>query len=176
LGQREVWCLAITGPPGAGKSTLARKVVEELKKAGLKVCGTSCPDVREGGRRVGFLIVDVEDGSRAWLARVDCEGPRVGRYKLCPGAEEVGVRALSKDCDVYLIDEIGPMELKLPKLREAMLRVVSGNKPFVAVYHARLRDEEFLRALSRCHKIFVTKDTREEAWKEALEALSSFSP
>ncbi len=172
-----MWCLAITGPPGAGKSTLARKIVEELKKKGLKVCGISCPDVREGGRRVGFVVEDLESGERAWLAKVSgCPGPRVGRYFLCPEAEELAVKALNKECDVYLIDEIGPMELKLPRLREAMLKVVKGNKPFVAVHHLRLRDRDFLEALRRCHRIYITRETREEAWKEVLRLLSSFCP
>jgi nucleoside-triphosphatase len=166
-------CIAITGPPGSGKSTLAKALADELRKRGLKVCGISCPDVREGGRRVGFVVVDLETGERAWLAKVSgCPGPRVGRYFLCPEAEDLAVKALSKDCDVYLIDEIGPMELKLPRLREAMLKVLKSGKPFIAVHHLRLRDREFVEALKGCAKVYVTREAREEAWREAFASLS----
>ncbi|NPA84684.1 MAG: AAA family ATPase [Crenarchaeota archaeon] len=169
-------CLAITGPPGSGKSTLARRIAEELRRRGLRVCGISCPDVREGGRRVGFVVEDLESGERAWLARVSgCSGPRVGRYRLCPEAEDLAVKALSKDCDVYLIDEIGPMELRLPRLREAMLRALRSGRPFIAVHHLKLRDPDFLEALRGCERVLVTREGREESWERALAWLSRFS-
>jgi len=79
-----VSCLAITGPPGGGKSTLALKIVEKLKRKGLNVCGVVCPDVRISGKRIGFKVIDLSSGAEAWLARIDgCDGPRVGRYKVC---------------------------------------------------------------------------------------------
>ena len=169
-----MWCVAITGPPGSGKSPLAKRLADFLKEKGLKVCGITCPDVRVKGRRIGFKVIDLVSGEEAWLARVDCEGPRVGRYRLCEGAEELAKRALSReDCDVYLIDEIGPMELKQKGFREAMLKAIKSGKPFIAVYHVRLSDKEFLSALKRCFNIYLTKDEREIAYEKALKYLES---
>ena len=170
-------CIVITGKPGAGKSTLARHIAERLKKRGLRVCGISCPDVRVNGKRVSFKVVDVNTGEGVWLARIEgCDGPRVGRYRVCKEAEEFSVKTLRKamECDVVLIDEIGPMELKLPRLREEMLRIIKSGKPFVAVVHLRLKEPEFLEHLKRCSWIVVEKERREEARAKAEEILSDF--
>lgn len=167
-----MWCVAITGPPGSGKSTLAKRLAEFLKEKGLKVCGITCPDVRVGGRRIGFKVIDLVSGEEAWLARIDCEGPKVGRYRLCEGAEELARKALSReDCDAYLIDEIGPMELRQKGFREAMLKAVRSGKPFIAVYHVRLSDKEFLEHLKKCFNIYLTKDERELAYEKAISFL-----
>ncbi len=169
-------CIVITGRPGSGKSTLARALAEELRKRGLRVCGISCPDVRVSGKRVGFRVEDIETGEGVWLARVEgCDGPKVGRYRVCFEAEEFAVNVLNKamECDVVLIDEIGPMELKLPKLRETMLKVINSNKPFIAVVHLRLREKEFLDALRKCEWITVERERREEAWARGREALKN---
>ncbi len=170
-------CIVITGKPGAGKSTLARYIAEELKRRGLSVCGIACPDVRVGGKRIGFRVVDVSAGEWAWLAKVEgCDGPRVGKYRICREAEEFSVKALEKamGCDIVLIDEVGPMELKLPKLREQMLKIMKGGKPFIAVVHLRLREPEFLNVLKGCKWITVERERREEAWARAEEILNDF--
>ncbi len=163
-------CLAITGKPGAGKSTLALKISEELKRLGFKVCGVTCPDVRVNGRRVGFKMVNIATGEEEWLARVEgCNGPRVGRYRVCPQVIELVRRAFEGPCDVVIIDEIGPMELKLPEVKETFLKVLRSGKPFVVVHHLRLREREFLELLGNCKKIIVEKENREGAWREARE-------
>ncbi len=169
-----LWCIAITGPPGSGKSTLAKRIADFLREKGYRVCGITCPDVRVGGRRIGFKVIDLVTGEEAWLARIDCKGPKVGRYKLCEGAEELAIKALGReDCDVYLIDEIGPMELRQADFRNAMLKAVRSGKPFIAVYHVRLSDKEFMEVLKKCFNIYLTKDEREIAYDKALSYLKT---
>ncbi len=151
-------CVSITGEPGSGKSTLAMKVVEALRAKGVKVCGIVCPEVREGGKRIGFKVVDLASGRETWLARVEgCDGAKVGKYRVCNEASEFVIEALSRDCDVFVIDEIGPMELKLPGVREKFLEVLNSGKPFLVVRHLRLRDSEIANALRKCKEIFKRK-------------------
>jgi len=146
--------LLITGRPGSGKSTLFRRVASELERLGCRVGGISAPEVREAGRRVGFLIVDLATGERAWLARLGPgAGPRVGRYTV--NVEEAGrlgaaaVERALREADVVAIDEIGPMELLIPRLREAITRAAAEAPRLLAVVHARLprRDPELWRLL-----------------------------
>ncbi len=161
--------IVVTGRPGVGKSTLFSRIVESLRRRGCRVGGFSAPEVRESGRRVGFLLVDLSTGERAWLARVGahCRGPRIGRYTVCADeAARLGVAALERavgEADVIAVDEVGPMELALPPLRDAIVKALSTEKPLIAVIHAKLRtrDPEVYRlAVTGARVIELTLENR----------------
>jgi nucleoside-triphosphatase len=120
--------LLLTGPPGCGKTTAVRRVVEAL--AGLRLAGFYTQEVRERGQRVGFEIVGL-GGQRCLLAHVDWHAPlRVGRYGVEPDRlepiieSELGLSA--GEVDVYIIDEIGKMECLSAAFVEAARRVLDG--------------------------------------------------
>ncbi|RLG83896.1 MAG: hypothetical protein DRO18_07510 [Thermoprotei archaeon] len=138
----------ISGRPGVGKTTVFLRVIDELRRRGYSIGGIICPEIRVRGRRIGFDIIDIASNRKGKLARL-CELvsnpyslPRVGRYCVIVNeAEDVGVRALSNaldGADVIGIDEVGPMELKVPKLKDLINRVLLSNKPLVAVVHRSL--------------------------------------
>ncbi|ALU11989.1 nucleoside triphosphatase [Ignicoccus islandicus DSM 13165] len=151
-------CVSITGEPGSGKSTLIKEVIDILRSKGVKVCGIVCPEVRVNNKRIGFKVIDISTNKESWLAKVDgCDGPRVGRYRVCREAAELISNAFKSDCQVIAIDEIGPMELKLPGIREIFLNALKSGKPFIVVRHLKLRDEEILNILRECKEIFKEK-------------------
>ncbi len=87
----------ITGPPGVGKTTLIKRLVDHARSMGVGVFGFITTEVREGGSRVGFRIVDINSGREAWLAHVSLftGGPTVGKYNVNLRAmEEVGIPAI----------------------------------------------------------------------------------
>ncbi|MCX8196511.1 MAG: NTPase [Acidilobaceae archaeon] len=132
----------MTGEPGVGKSTLFFAIVRELRRRGCEVGGIYAPEAREGGRRVGFRIVDLLSGEGGWLAKEGRGEPRVGKYVvLVEEAERVGVKAIERalrEACVVGIDEIGPMELIPAGLRGAIERALRAEKPLLAVIHRRL--------------------------------------
>jgi len=71
--------------------------------------------------KVGFEAVDVGSGERWPLAHTDQKtgGPRVGPYNFDPAALaralKVLERAISAGCDLFMMDEIGPLELEQGK-------------------------------------------------------------
>ena len=132
----------LTGMPGSGKSTVVRRCVERLRAAGLTVGGISTPEVRRGGRRVAFEVVDLATGRRGLMASVGIRSPyRVGRYGVdVEGFEAVALPALryaEESCEVICIDEIGRMELYSKAFEEAVKRILEGVKPVIAVVHRR---------------------------------------
>lgn len=149
--------VAITGRPGIGKSTIFSKVAEALKAHGYTLYGFYCPEVREGARRIGFRIVDINTGKAGWLALsidkvtqlgYNPHGKRIGRYVVIEEeALQIGINALrvsTKENSVLGIDEIGPMELSMPKLREEITRSLVEARRALLVVHRNLNDKVIL--------------------------------
>jgi nucleoside-triphosphatase len=103
--------LLLTGIPGVGKTTVLRKVAEQI--SGVELGGFLTDEIRIEGKRVGFAI-ETFDGDSATLAHVDIHSRyRIGRYRVdVEELDRIVERALSVDRRdvVYLIDEIGKME------------------------------------------------------------------
>jgi nucleoside-triphosphatase len=128
-----------------GKTTILLKAAEYLKARGYSLGGMISREARSSGSRVGFEIVDLRSGKSGWLAHVDHEtGPQVGKYRVnLNDLDDVGVKAILRavsDCDVTVIDEIGPMELSSEKFREAVVKAVESRKLVVGIVHWKARD------------------------------------
>jgi nucleoside-triphosphatase len=126
--------LLLTGPPGCGKTTVVVRLIGRL--AGLRLGGFYTQELRERGRRVGFEAVGLS-GGRAVLAHVRSRSRRrVGRYGVDPERFQPLVEAelgrREDEADVYLIDEIGKMELLCPAFVGAVPRLLDAPVPVVA--------------------------------------------
>ena len=159
--------LLITGSSGIGKTTVLMKTVNILKEKGYCVGGMISREVREGGTRVGFEILDLSTQKRGWLAHVKQKtGPQVGKYRVnLEDLEAIGVQAITeaiKNCDVIAIDEIGPMELFSKKFRDATQRALESPKLIIAVVHWKAQDRLVNDAKNRedAETIIVTPENR----------------
>ncbi|MEM2213949.1 MAG: NTPase [Candidatus Nezhaarchaeales archaeon] len=134
----------ITGRPGIGKTTLILNVVNRLRNMSFKVGGIVTLEVRDHrGDRVGFKIVDIESGAEAQLASVSsAPGPRVGKYLVhVENLDSFVVNSISKaleQCDLIVVDEIGPMELKSQRFIEAVKNALASEKSLLATIHYKL--------------------------------------
>ncbi|MEM4700144.1 MAG: NTPase [Candidatus Nezhaarchaeales archaeon] len=168
--------LFVTGPPGSGKTTLVMRAAEELKRRGLRVGGMVSREVRRGGARWGFEIVDLLTGRTGVLASVEQpRGPSVGKYRVnLSDLESVGVEAIRRAvelCDVVVVDEVGPMELFSEPFKQAVREALSSGKLVLGTVHFRARgglvDE--IKGGRGVVLITLTREGREEASRRFLE-------
>ena len=154
--------LFLTGPPGSGKSTTMLRCIELLRGRGYTVGGISTPEIRRGGQRVGFHVLDLSTGAMAVMSGVDIISiARVGRYGVdVPGFESVALPALDhaeEGCTVVCIDEIGRMELLSAAFRRRVEELIQRPKPMIAVLHRGYVDQ--YGGLGRLYQ--VTPENRE---------------
>ena len=146
--------ILITGRPGIGKTTIVRKVIDMCKKEGIKVGGMISYEVREGGRRVGFKILDVMNNIEGVLAWIGLKGRyRVGKYTVkIDDLNNIGVKAIREaleKADVVVIDEIGPMELYSDEFKKVVEEAFSSNKPVIATIHIKADRDPFARRIKQ---------------------------
>jgi nucleoside-triphosphatase len=121
--------------PGAGKTTVARRLADRLREHNLPVTGFITEEIRERGRRLGFSVQRL-GGERSVLAHVDLPGPpRVGRYGVdLAEFERLAIAPLEEatEDDIAIIDELGKMELASKPFREAVAVLFDRPIPVIA--------------------------------------------
>ncbi len=166
----------LSGRPGVGKTTVFMRVVNQLRAYGVRVAGFTCPELRGSKGRLGFDLVDLSTGRRAKLARLmqltgfSCK-VRVGRYCVFDEAGELGYEiiegALRGSVDIIAIDEVGPMELKIPKLKSAIERALEYSSNVLAVVHRGIAREVARRYGGRL--IWITLHNRSVIHNEIIK-------
>ena len=127
--------LAVTGPPGVGKSTLVQKCANASRH---KVGGVLARDKRVKDRRVGFELLDLGSGAMGMLADETGDGPQLGKYRVrLDDLDRIGARAIeeSLQSDLIVVDEVGPMELSSKRFVAAVEKAIASDKPMLVVLH-----------------------------------------
>lgn len=171
----------VTGRPGVGKTSVLLRAVDELKNRGYRVGGTISREVREGGFRVGFEIMDFSTGQRGWLAHVNQPtGPKVSKYRVnLTDLNAIGVNSILsavKNADIIIIDEIGPMELFSQGFREAIVQAIESKKPMLGTIHFRVRDSliNAIKTREDAEILEVTYENRRQLHKLIIDRVVQF--
>lgn len=156
--------IALTGAPGVGKTTICEQLVDEIPGAG----GIITAEQRdERGLRNGFILRDVYSGNTGTLAHTDINsGPKVGKYGIdVKESEAVMVPALEyalESAKWIILDEVGPMELKLNSFLPLARRVLKCNKPVILTYQQKLWGGIVEEIKRMCQVEVITNENRDE--------------
>lgn len=108
----------LTGPVQGGKTTAVSEKISLLRENGIKVLGFLCPGSFSEGLRSAFSLEDIETGRQVPMGDADEQKGWVKfrRFFFNPEAFAQGElwikRALEREPDLLVIDEVGPMELE----------------------------------------------------------------
>jgi nucleoside-triphosphatase len=160
----------LTGRPGCGKTTLIKRVVNELA---VPAGGFYTEEIRERGERVGFKIITL-DGETAVLAHVNFKTrQRLGKYGLDLSAlETVGIEALRRAVrarQLVVIDEIGPMEIRSAVFRDVVNDVLDSPEPSGILATITARSLPFTDAIKKRPDVMLVEvrlDNRDHVFAE----------
>lgn len=165
--------ILITGIPGSGKTTLIKKISEELKD--YHPVGFFTTEIREEGIRKGFELVSLE-GRKGILSRVEIKSPyRVGKYRVdVRGFEDFldSILFLATETNLVIIDEIGKMECLSDKFKNLVRQIFDSDKMLIATI--AIKSEGFIGSLkSRGDvKLFeLTHGNRDTLLSEILKTI-----
>lgn len=147
--------ILFTGPPGCGKTTLIKKIVEQLLTPST---GFITREIREKGKRVGFTI-NTLDGEEALLAHINVSGRyRVGRYRVVlESIDNVAVPSMipKTENESVVVDEIGKMECLSSFFRKTVLDVL--DMPNVVIGTISLRSDRFINRIKGRSDVLVVE-------------------
>jgi nucleoside-triphosphatase len=125
--------IVITGLPGCGKTSLFKKLVDELRP--MRPVGFYTEEIRERGVRKGFALTSL-DGRQGVLAHVGfSKGQRVGKYGVDVAGFEAFLGSLRCDrseTDLVMIDEIGKMECLSQQFQRLVKQVLDSERMLIA--------------------------------------------
>jgi nucleoside-triphosphatase THEP1 len=161
----------LTGERQVGKTTVCKRVAELARGLGRNPAGLlSLALLGEGDLPLAYYALMVSDGERRLLARAngDLNGPRTGRYSFDADVLSWVVDrlrgAISRSCDLLIVDEIGPLELKQGKGLAPLLSdfFADGLPPLLLVVRPELADQLQKRLSGLLLRTFtVTQENRQ---------------
>ncbi|MEM4409054.1 MAG: NTPase [Candidatus Caldarchaeum sp.] len=132
--------ILITGMPGVGKTTLIRRLADEL--CNFHPLGFYTEEIREGGERKGFSLVSFS-GTCGVLSHVDIKSPhKVGKYGVdVDGFDNFldSIPFFVGDKRLIVIDEIGKMESLSLKFTGLIKQILDSDNVVVATIASRGR-------------------------------------
>ena len=167
----------LTGECQVGKTTVCRRVAELARGLGYHPAGVLTPVVTD---QDDFPVVRhavmVSDGEQRLLARADGDlgGPRTGRYSFDADVLSWVLgrlrTAISQDCDLLIVDEIGRLELEQGKGLAPILSDVSaeGLPPLLLVVRPELTAQLQERLPAIPFRIFTVTEENRQGLPEAI--------
>lgn len=167
----------LTGKRQVGKTTVCRQVAELARGLGYGPAGVLAPALLgEDGLPVAYHALMVSDGQQRLLARADGDlgGPRTSRYSFDADVFSWVIgrlrRAISQGCDLLIVDEIGPLELKQRKGLAPILSDFSagGLPPLLLVVRPELAGQLQERLPDVPFRTFTVTQENRQALADAI--------
>jgi nucleoside-triphosphatase THEP1 len=131
--------ILVTGPKFSGKSSFIERLAKELHDAGLEPAGYFQRGLfDENGRKTGYQLVSIHDATTLPLAHR--ESPN-SQWVFNDGAFRTAADKAPSNCDVFVLDEVGPLELSGKGHASLLAKVCDVSVPLVLVVREELSNE-----------------------------------
>jgi nucleoside-triphosphatase THEP1 len=153
----------LTGPVHSGKTTLLREAVQKLKGENLNVHGFLSEIILKNDKIIGYDLFDLKEEIAIPFIRREGEKDweQIGSFYLIPKslAEASKIILYSRDADLLVVDEVGPLELGGKGLWPALEQVIFQLRAQCLLVARTSILEDFLKILGKREvKVFDVRD------------------
>ena len=134
----------ISGEIDSGKTRLCLTASETFEELGWRVCGLASPGVFHEGYKVGIDAQDLQSGERRRLAELQSSdailtGPQTKRWVFSEGTLAWCNSLFNplSDCDLLIVDELGPLEFDRSEGLLSALRAIESGRYHLALVVVR---------------------------------------
>ncbi len=166
----------LTGPVHSGKTTFLQRLTAELKHRKIAVDGFLSLSVKEREEFIGYDLFDLQqESSTPFIRKTGKEKwQRIGDYYFIPETLDMAQNIIlrSREADIKVIDEVGPLELHGKGLWPALEKTVSLPAPdLVCVIRNALLETWIEKLKPKPAKIFDI--TEEDLYPKMLQYFSA---
>ena len=122
--------IILSGPINSGKTTAVLEILSGLHRSEIKAAGIISPKKFEGDKFCGYDAYFLQSGITMPLARIK---PSPGwvkhwRFYFSPAAFRQSAEEMrrSKDADIIIVDEVGPLEIQGYGHREGLEKILAA--------------------------------------------------
>jgi nucleoside-triphosphatase THEP1 len=167
--------ILLSGPRGAGKTTVLQKLLAMIKGGGTDVAGILSLPVEEAGAKIAIDGIDLRSGETRRLAirNTGASGQWITRQWLFDAeAMRWADRVLedSTPCDLLVIDELGVLEFERGQGWLAGIKAIDDGRYRAAI--VVIRPELLVEAQRHWNKATIIETTQEKR-DVALDKLST---
>jgi nucleoside-triphosphatase THEP1 len=141
--------IGLCGASGSGKTLTCQKIVKVLRSKGVACCGFISPAVFEQSQKTAIKVQWLQSDKERILMATATETSQktFGRWQIHPDAFEWIDQNLqsSLDCQVFICDEIGPLEVLEGKGWVKALEILDGRRLGVNVITFRPSLQEYFK-------------------------------
>lgn len=174
--------ILLTGLPGVGKTTIIRKVINNIFLNSGMIGGFFTKEIRENNRRVGFQVKTILSCEIDIIAHEQHKSSyKMHNFGINLNAFEKTLLMELKNCvkrnvSLIVIDEIGIMETKSFKYCQKLLEILNGHKPILGVL--KKKENPFLnkiRQVSDLNIIEVNRANRNDVSRKITQWFEIFN-
>lgn len=166
--KRENRIMGLVGKRGSGKTAVMIELVKAFREGRLTVEGVLSPGIFEDNEKIAVEIVDlISDSSRllAKLAEIEQTELQYGDWSFFQEAFDWANQQLSavQDPDVFILDEVGPLELEMGNGLQVGLDVLNRGHFNLGILTARPKCVDALKARFPDIEVYWLKSWDQEA-------------